>query len=193
MAVLIVGLLIFLGTHTIPMFQTLRGNLTNSIGIGPYKGLFALSAAIGLGLIIYGYGLARAEGLAPFYTSPDALRHIMMLLMLFAIIFLIAAYVPGKIKATLKHPMLIGVKTWALAHLLVNGSPQDILLFGGFLVWAVLAVISIKRRERLNPPAKNTNTSAVYDIVAVAGGVAITTILLLWGHEWLTGIPLISW
>ncbi|MGH1352140.1 MAG: NnrU family protein [Methyloligellaceae bacterium] len=192
MAVLIAGLIIFLGIHTLPMFQQFRLNLTKTIGTGRYKGLFSLCAAVGLALIIYGYGLARSETAGALYPLPDALRHLMMLLMLFALIFLFAAYLPGKIKATLKHPMLIGVKTWALAHLLVNSNLEDLLLFGGFLVWAVLAVISARRRERANPPAESSTPSIVYDFAAIAVGLAVYVVFLLWGHEFLIGMPLIN-
>lgn len=146
MALLIAGLVLFLGIHTLPMFPATRNGLVSRLGETPYKGLYTLLSFVGLGLIVYGYGVARFEGPPVLYDPPFWLRHVTMLFMVPVFIFLVAAYVPSRIKTVLKHPMLVAIKLWALAHLLANGDLASVLLFGGFLAWAVADRISVKRR-----------------------------------------------
>ena len=116
------------------------------LGQNGYRALFALVSIAGLALIVWGYGQYRAHELIQVWSPPAFMRHITVGLMLFAVIFFTAAFIPSHIKAKLKHPMLAGVKTWALAHLLSNGDLGSILLFGAFLAWGVYARIAAKRR-----------------------------------------------
>ena len=146
MLLLIAGLILFLGIHSLPMFADKRSALEEKFGVLGYKGLFAVVSAIGFVMIIYGYGAARAAGPAIIYDPPFWLRHVTMLFMVPVFIFLVAAYVPCRIKKALKHPMLVAVKLWAFSHLLTNGDLASVLLFGSFLVWAVADRISLKRR-----------------------------------------------
>jgi uncharacterized membrane protein len=147
----------------------------------------SLVSIAGLVLIVVGYGQAR---LAPtvLYMPPSWMRHVTFLLMLPVFPLMFAAYLPGRIKARVKHPMLTAVKTWAFAHLLANGMLADVLLFGGFLAWAVADRISLKRREStLNITAK---ASAINDVIAVVAGLALYVATLLWLHRLLIGMPL---
>ena len=159
LGILILGLLVFLGTHVFVSFRDARARAIARLG-SAYRGLFALVSLVGLALIVWGYADYRAHGWIEVWSPPAFMRHITVGLMLFAVIFVVAAFVPSHIKARLKHPMLASIKTWAFAHLLSNGDLGSILLFGAFLAWGVYARISAKRRSRLGPitaPAGWTN------------------------------------
>jgi uncharacterized membrane protein len=189
MALLVLGLIIFLGVHCFTMQRGARGALVARLGERTYKGLYSLVSLIGLGLIIFGYGQYRAAGMIPVWDPPSWTRHITYLLMLAALIFLPATYIPSHIKAAVKHPMITAVKAWAFGHLLVRGDLGSILLFGTFLAWGVLARISMKRRGAPDPaaPAGWTN-----DIIVVAIGLALFAGVLFWFHPAVIGVPLVS-
>jgi uncharacterized membrane protein len=189
---LVLGLVIFLGTHSFSMARGPRAALVARIGEGPYKGLYSLVSLIGIVLVAIGYGQYRADGYIPVWEPPVWTRHLALLLVLVAFICFVAAYLPGRIKARLKHPMLAGVKIWALAHLIANGDLGSILLFGSFLAWAVLARISAKRRD---VAAQHGGTAAPAgwrnDILAVVIGVAVYLAFVFWLHPWLIGVPVL--
>ena len=171
LGILILGLLVFLGTHVFVSFREARARAIAQLGLPAYRGLFALVSLAGLALIVWGYADYRAHGWIDVWSPPAFMRHITVGLMLFSVIFMVAAFVPSHIKARLKHPMLASVKTWAFAHLLSNGDLGSILLFGTFLAWGVYARISAKRRTDLKPiaaPAGWTN-----DALVVAIGIVV--------------------
>lgn len=191
MILLIAGLVLFLGIHFLPMFRGLRAGLISRFGENGYKGLYTLIAFAGLGLTIYGYGVARFEGPPLVYDPPFWLRHVTMLLMVPVFIFLVAAYVPCRIRTALKHPMLVAVKLWALAHLLANGDLASVLLFGGFLAWAVADRISVKRR---GPGAGQVAAVAgdpgkYSDIAVILAGLVLYGLFVWKLHVWLIGVP----
>jgi len=190
MTLLIIGLVLFLGTHSIGIISW-RGREAIAAGIGemPFKGVYGLLAIAGLVLIVAGYGQARMHP-TWLYQLPDFLRHVNMLLMLFVFPALLAAYFPGRIQQALGHPMLVAVKAWALAHLLVNGTLADVLLFGGFLVWAVVDRISLKRRPRRDVP--QLPESGINDVIVIVGGLALYAAFAFWLHPVLFGVPVIS-
>ena len=188
MTYLIIGLALFLGVHSLRIFadpwraaQVARG------GEARWKGMYSLLSAVGLGLIIWGYSLARAD--APIlWATPVWTRHVAASLTLPAFILLVAAYLPGSwIKAKIGHPMLAGVKLWALAHLLANGTLADATLFGAFLIWAVLDFIAARRRDRL---AGRTYPALGWsrDAMAVVIGLVAWVLFAFYGHAWLIGV-----
>jgi len=152
---LLLGLVLFLGVHSLRVFAPeWRARMLSHLGEKKFKGLVSIASLVGFVLIIHGYGLAR---LTPqvLWIPPVATRHIAVLLMLFAMIFLVATYVPGNlIKARLHHPMVVSVKVWSIAHLIANGMAADVLLFGSFLGWAVLDFRAARQRDRIaaSPP-----------------------------------------
>lgn len=154
LAVLIIGLVVFLGGHVFVTRRDARAALIARIGEVPYKALFALVSILGVVLIVWGFAHARAEGYGvPLWQSrPSWLPYLTELLVWPAFILVTAAYIPGDIKRTLKHPMLAGIKLWALAHLLSNSDPAGIILFGSILAWAVYDRISLKRRTDAGAP-----------------------------------------
>ncbi|MBA1157201.1 NnrU family protein [Microvirga mediterraneensis] len=192
MTLLIVGLVIFLGMHSFSMARARRAALIGRIGEGPYKGLYSIMSLLGIVLIAIGFGQYRANGYIPVWDPPVWTRHLALLLVWLAFICLAAAYLPGRIKARLKHPMLAGVKIWALAHLLANGDLGSILLFGSILGWAVLARISAKRRD---VAAQHGGTAAPAgwrnDLLAVAIGTIAYAAFAFWLHPWLIGVPVL--
>src|ERR1700688_706034 len=146
MSLLIVGLVLFLGVHSVAIVApTLRARTIQALGEGAWKGLYALVSLVGFVLICYGFGLARQAPVI-LYSPPTWLRYVALILMVPVFPLLVAAYLPGRIKTAAKHPMLAAVKFWALAHLLANGTLADVVLFGGFLAWAVIDRISLKKR-----------------------------------------------
>jgi len=145
--VLVLGLILFLGPHVFATMRPQRDAAVKQLGEWPYKGLFAVVSIIGLYVTGKGFGMYDAVGPIVLWNPPPWTRHITEALMLPACIFVAAAYLPGNIKRMLKHPMLVGVKTWAVAHLVVNGDLGGIILFGSVLVWAVYDRITLKRRS----------------------------------------------
>lgn len=188
MAYLILGLVIFLGVHSLRIVADgWRAAQIARYGEGAWKGAYSLASALGLGLIVWGYGAGRADPMA-LWPSPLWTRHVAALLTLPAFVLLVAAYVPGnRIKAAIGHPMIAGVKLWALAHLLANGNLADLLLFGAFLAWAVASFAAARRRDRRDGrsyPALGIGRDA-----AVLGiGLAAWVGFAFWGHAWLIGV-----
>ena len=183
---LLAGLRVFRGAHSVSIVAPAwRDRMTASLGVGPWKALYSLVSIAGFVLIIIGYAAARAEPVL-LYVPPAGLRHLAGLLMLPVFPLLLAAYLPGRISAATKHPMLVAVKLWALAHLLANGMLADLLLFGGFLAWAVLDRISLKRRTpRATPGASPARAN---DAIAVIAGLAIYAIIAFHLHQRWIGI-----
>ena len=190
MLMLILGLVLFLGIHSVSIVSADgRNSLVQQMGEGPWKGLYSLVSLAGFALIVVGYGAAR-EAPVVLYTLPNGFRHLAALLMLPVFVLLLAAYLPGRIQRAAKHPMLLAVKLWALAHLLANGTLADVLLFGGFLAWAVADRISVKRRAAagLLRAAPQMEGRAINDAIAVVGGLALYALTVLLLHAWMLGV-----
>jgi uncharacterized membrane protein len=187
MLLLIVGLVLFIGVHSVVIVApTLRAGTIHALGEGAWKGMYALVSLAGFVLICYGFGLARQAPLI-LYSPPAWLRYVAVILMLPVFPLFLAAYLPGRIKTAAKHPMLASVKFWAFAHLLTNGMLADVLLFGGFLVWAVADRISLKRRSTPRAPP-GAPPGPWNDAIAVALGLAIYALLIGWAHVRLFGV-----
>ena len=186
MIMLLVGLAVFLGMHSVSIFAPQwRGAMASRMGTLPWQGLYSAVSIVGFVLLWKGYALARLEPI-PVYVPPAGLRHVAALLMLPVFPLLLAAYLPGRIKALAVHPMLVAVKLWAVSHLLANGMLADIVLFGAFLAWAVMDRISLKRRAPANTPS--LPRSAVNDAVVVIGGLALYGVFVGRWHEALIGV-----
>ena len=194
MAMLLLGLLLFLGIHSVSIVApAARDRWAQRLGEWPWKGLYSLVSLAGLLLIIWGYGQARAAPVIV-YSLPPGFRHLAALLMLPVFVLLLAAYLPGRIQSAARHPMLLAVKLWALAHLLgqsvTGASLADVLLFGGFLLWAVADRVSVKRRAAagllrslpLGPPR------LVNDAIALVAGLLLYALTALWLHAPLFGV-----
>ena len=186
MTILIIGLVIFLGIHSISIATPgLRAQAVATMGPNPWRGVYSLISAVGFGLILYGFHVARQAPIV-LYVLPAWTRYLTFLLMLPVFPLVLAAYLPGRIKTAMKHPMLAAVKFWALAHLLSNGSLADVVLFGSFLAWAVFDRVSFKRRPpqvmRTAPPARFN------DLSAVLAGLALYVLFIVWAHMWLFGV-----
>jgi uncharacterized membrane protein len=191
MTLLIIGLVVFLGIHSLRIVaEPAREGMIARMGLWPYKLVYAVIAVIGFVLIVKGYGEARLDPVV-LYQPPAFLRHLTMLLMLIAFIALPAAYLPGRIQSMLKHPMLVATKAWALSHLLVNGTLADVLLFGGFLVWAVADRISVKRRADPSPFVQLPRTG-LNDVVVIVGGIGLYLAFAFWLHPILIGVPAVG-
>ena len=185
MTQLIIGLIIFLGIHSISIVAPdFRNSMAAKSELG-WKGIYALISLVGIILIVLGYAEARMHP-SLLYSTPAWMRHVSALLLLPVFIFFLAPYFPGKIKTTLKHPQLISVKLWAVAHLLVNGMLHDVLLFGSILVWAVVDRISMKRRETRAVPGMPQGKAN--DIILVVLGLAFYVVFTLWLHKSLIGV-----
>ena len=188
MTALILGLLLFLGLHSVRiMADGWRSRTVARIGAGPWKGAYTLLSLAGLALIVWGFGQARATPVV-LWASPVWTRHLAALLMGLSLVLLAAAYVPGnQIKARLHHPMVLGVKVWAFAHLLANNTLADLLLFGGFGAWAVLNFRAARQRDRAAGAVYAAGTAAA-TLVAVAVGVVAWAVLAFWAHGLLFGV-----
>jgi uncharacterized membrane protein len=186
MTVLVLGLILFLGTHSTGIIAAgWRDRMRARLGEGGWKGAYSVVSLIGFVMICYGFGLARRDPIF-LYAPPIALRYLAIALMLPVFPLLFAASLPGRIKTALKHPMLAGVKFWALAHLLANGMLADVLLFGGFLVWAIVDRISWKRR----PPQilRMAPARAWNDALAIVAGLTTYALFIFWAHAKLFGV-----
>jgi uncharacterized membrane protein len=185
---LILGLALFLGVHSVRIFANgWRDAQVARMGELRWKGVYALFSALGLGLIIWGYGMAREDAIV-LWNPPVWTRHLTALLTVPVFILLVAAYLPGShIKAKIGHPMVAGVKIWALAHLLANGNLADVALFGAFLAWAVANFVSARRRDRI--AGRSYVAQGWSRDAAVAGiGLLAWAGFAFWGHAWLIGV-----
>lgn len=190
MLVLILGIIIFLGVHSVRIVAPeWRLAKMEQWGDNAWKGLYSVVSLVGFVLIVWGYGIARPD--APILYEPPAwMKHVTELLMLFAFIFL-GVYIakPGKMKPALKHPMLIAIKTWALAHLLANGDLASLILFLSFLAWAVVDRIAIKRQERAGLAAPYIVPGpASNDVIAIVIGLVLYGLFVWKLHELLIGV-----
>ena len=186
--VMILGLILFLGVHTLTTQRDLRARFVVSMGEGGYKIFYSVASIAGLALIAWGFVEYRATGWIDVWNPPKAFKHITVALMLPAIILVVASYVRGRIYTTLKHPMLTGVKLWAAAHLLANGDLGSIILFGSFLGWAVFDRISLKHRSDAGAPPIPVG-GAGNDVVAVAVGFVAYLALAFAFHPVVIGVP----
>lgn len=176
MLLLILGLVLFLGTHSVRIFaETWRGGMIKRLGPQGWKGLYSAIALLGLVLIVVGYGSARTAPVELWPASTGA-RHLASLLTLFSFILVTAAYIPAnRIRARLRHPMVLGVKLWAGAHLISNGNVADLVLFGSILIWAILDFRAARMRDRAAGVTRVAAGLLSRDLIVVAAGTA------LWG------------
>jgi uncharacterized membrane protein len=183
---LVLGLLIFFGVHSIRIIAPAwRDAMVARLGPLGWKAAYSVASLAGFVLLVGGYGAARLDPVVV-YQPPFWLRHVAMLVMLPVFPLLLSAYLPGRIKAAVKHPMLAATKAWALAHLLANGMLADVLLFGGFLLWAVVDRISAGRRTQAAPVAGPVRN----DVIAVVAGLVLYAAFIGWAHGRLIGVPL---
>jgi uncharacterized membrane protein len=189
--VMILGLILFLGVHTLTTQRKLRAQAIASMGEGGYKIGYALASLAGLALIVWGFAQYRATGWINIWNPPTALKHIAVALMLPAVIMVVASYIRGRIYTTLKHPMLAGIKLWAAAHLLANGDLGSIILFGSFLAWAVYDRISLKHRTDAGGPPIPVGGPG-NDLIAIAVGVVAYLALAFAFHPVVIGVPVVG-
>ncbi|MBK8072452.1 MAG: NnrU family protein [Ramlibacter sp.] len=188
MTMLILGLVIFLGVHSVRIVADgWRTSTVARLGPGAWKGLYSLASIAGFALICWGYGLARQQPVV-LWVPPVGMRHAAALLTLVSFVLFTAAYVPGNaIRARLHHPMMLGTKLWAFAHLLANGNLADVVLFGSFLAWAIAGFAAARRRDRAAGTVYPAGTAAATGITVVVGG-ALWVGFALWAHAWLIGV-----
>lgn len=187
MTELVVGILVFLFAHSISIVaEEWRNRIVARTGLVAWQALYSIITVVGLVLIVRGYAEARADPVI-LYTPALWMRHSAMLLLMFVFPLLLATYLPGRIKTAFKHPTLVAVKTWAVAHLLANGGLHDVVLFGAFLAWAVVDRISYRYRAPRAP--REFPPSPWNDAITIVGGLALYAIFLRGGHAWLTGMP----
>lgn len=188
MTVLVLGLLLFLGVHSTRIFAyDWRSRQLARLGTNGWKGLYALASIIGFVLICWGFGLARQHPVV-LYVPPSSLRHLNSLFTLLAFVLVAAAYVPrNHFKAKIGHPMVLGVKIWAFGHLLAAGMLRDVVLFGAFLLWAVVLFIVSRRRDRAAGTSYPAGT-VKGDVLSILIGVAIWVAFAFWLHMLLIGV-----
>lgn len=188
MPILILGLVVFLGAHSVHMLAPrFRERMVARIGLLPWKGVYALVSIAGLVLIVIGFGMARAQPQL-LYVPPLWLRHLNALFTLVAFVLIAAAYVPrNHMKEKLGHPMLAGVKLWAFGHLLATGYLHDVVLFGAFLVWAI-ADFAVSRRRDRSAGTRYAQGSLSGDALAATAGVAGWAIFAFLLHARLIGV-----
>ncbi len=188
MTYLILGLIIFLGAHSVRIFaDDWRTRTIARMGPNAWKAVYSLISIAGFVLLVWGFGQARQAG-GVLYEPPVFMRYITSLLTLVSFVLLAAAKVPGNhIKASIGHPMVAGVKLWAFAHLLANGRVADVILFGAFLVWAIVDFIAARRRDRAAGTRYPAGTVAGTALTVVIG-VAAWLVFAFWAHQWLFGV-----
>ena len=187
MSLLIIGLIIFLGSHSCRIFaEPWRNHMIDRLGEVKWKGLYTIISIIGLVLVVIGYGQARQTPVV-LWQPATYLTHIAILLNLVAFIFLAGSSPSNNaIRLKLKHPMILGVKVWALAHLLANGTLVDLILFGSFLLWAVLDFRSARKRPILMPEKAVVNTKAT--VIVIVSGIVIWAAFIFGLHQYLIGV-----
>lgn len=188
MVQLIIGLFIFLGVHSISIInEPWRNKVADRLGTWTWKGIYSLVSLVGLIMIIRGYGDARTETIELYFT-PTWLQHISLVLMIPVFPLLVGAYVPGRIKAAVGHPMLLAIKLWASAHLLANGGLADLVLFGSFLLWVFADLLSVSRRQPRQLPG--APESKYNDWIAVAAGLGLYLAFVFYLHEKVAGVAI---
>jgi uncharacterized membrane protein len=180
--------MVFLAPHVLTVMRGARQCLVDRLGVNAYKAIYSIVSAIGIVLIAYGFGVYRSTGWINVWYAPAWTRHVTVALMWPAAICIVAAYIPGDIKRMLKHPMLVGVKLWAFAHLLANGDLGSIILFGSILAWAVFDRISLKRRSDPGAPPIPLGGRR-NDVIAIVVGTVLYLALGLWFHPHVIGVP----
>lgn len=188
LAVLILGLVLFVGAHVFVTMRAQRKALIRTIGMGAYKAAFGVVAITGIVLISWGYGTYRVTEWVQIWNPPSWTRHVAVVLVWPAIIALTATYVPGNIKRVLKHPTLVAVKLWAVAHLISNGDLGSIILFGSLLGWAVFDRITLKSRSDPGGP-QIADGGRRNDMIAVVVGTILYLALGLVFHPLAIGVP----
>lgn len=195
MLLLGIGLIVFFAVHLVPTSPALRDGLIERFGAVGYRIAFSLVSLAGFVIIVMGYHkiqLHPGKNLV-LWESPAWMNHVTWALMLPALIFLVAAYIPSRIRTGLKHPMLVAIKTWAVAHLLVNGDLASLLLFGSFLAYAVFDRISLKSRPGGGLGPLGEKQGGLFgDVLAVIIGAMLYAFMLHHGHTLLIGVPLIE-
>ena len=190
MSIMVAGLIIFFVVHAISIVnEPWRNQMAGKLGEWPWKGLYSVISIIGFVLIVQGYDMARDDSTV-IYLPALWLTHLAMLLLVPVFPLLMATYLPGRISGLAKHPMLLATLLWAFVHLLVNGRLTDILLFGSFLIWAVLDLNSMRRRTQRSLPGAPDNK--YNDLIALVVGLALYGLLVVWLHGVLTGVPLVG-
>ena len=195
MTQLILGLILFLGAHSVRIFaDDWRTRTIEARGEKLFKGIYTLVALLGFYLLVVGYGAARLETVA-LWNPPRFTKHISILLMLFSSILLVAAYIPrNHFKMRLRHPMVLSVKVWALSHLIANGNLADVLLFGAFLIWAVLNFRSARARDRAQVQLSDASEDArlkpnlFATLIALFGGMALWAVITFVLHAKVVGV-----
>jgi uncharacterized membrane protein len=194
MTALVIGLVLFLGLHSTRMVAVADGARSRFIarrGSGPWRALYSIGSAIGLVLVVWGFGIARRSPVV-LWTPPDWTRPLAWALTLVGIVLITAAYVPGNIlKARLGHPMVLGIKVWAFGHLVATGTLADLLLFGGFLAWAVWCFGSLRARDRAagrQPVAGKPLPTGI----AVVAGASLWFVFAYWLHGWVIGVSAVG-
>ena len=187
MLILFVGIVVFLGVHSLTIFRETRTSLIERFGLGPFKGLYTVVAIAGFALIVWGFSRYRAEGVITLWSPPAWTRHLTISLMWFAFVALACMNpAPGKIRGWLRHPMLVAIKIWALAHLLANGDAGGMLLFGSFLAWAVFDRIAVKKRGDMGAMRIESFTRA--DAIALGVGT-LAYVAMIFLHPILIWVP----
>jgi len=190
MTYLVLGLVLFLGIHSVRIFaEDWRQQRLHSLGEAAWKGTYSLISVAGFVLLVWGYGMARQDPVV-LWVPPVATRHVASLLTLVAFVLLAAAYVPrNALKQRLKHPMVLSVKVWALAHLLSNGNLADVVLFGSFLVWAVLSFRAARLRDAAAVMASELSHSLTsHTLITIAVGTLAWGVFAFWAHAALIGV-----
>jgi uncharacterized membrane protein len=188
MTILLLGLVLFLGIHSARVLaEGPRRAFIAQRGANAWEGLYTVVSLVGFALLVWGYGLARQQPVL-LWTVPAGLRHVAALLTLVSFVLLAAAYVPGNaIKARVHHPMTLGVKVWAFAHLIANNTLADLLLFGGFLAWSIAVFVAARRRDRADGVTYAPGTASRTALTVVVG-VVLWIVFALWLHGWLIGV-----
>ncbi|OLP44297.1 NnrU family protein [Rhizobium oryziradicis] len=187
MLILIIGLILFLGLHLIRVVAPgLRAAMVARLGLNGWKGMYSVLALVAIALVAYGYSIAPVINV---WFPPMGMKHLTATLMVFATICLIAGFLPaGHIAVKAKHPMVLAIKIWALAHLLSNGSVRSIILFAAFLAWGVILRISLKRRARTGESVDRSFVATKYDLYAVVLGLVVWAAITFKLHELLIGV-----
>lgn len=191
LGMMVLGLVLFIGTHTVTTQRNLRARLIGIGGEAVYKVGYAILAIAGIVLIAYGFGAYRAAGMIDVWHPPQWTKHLTAALMLPVAILLVAAYARGRIYHWVRHPMITAVKLWAVAHLISNGDLGSIILFGSLLAWAVYDRISLKRRSDPGGPPIPVG-GPKNDVIAIVVGVVVYLGLAFLFHPYVVGVPVIG-